>query len=65
MYLHITFSDGSNPFVRYGTITDIEKEIKRWDRNYEQLWRRDYASGVFVELRPRVAMPTSLFPAGG
>ena len=62
MYLHITFSDGSNPFVRYGTIADIEKEIKRWDRNYEQLWRRDYASGVFVELRPRVAMPTGLFP---
>ena len=61
MFLHITFSDGSNPFVKYGTIVDINKEIKKWECNYIQVWRRDYVSGVFVELKPRVAMPTDLF----
>lgn len=65
MFLHITFSDGSNPFVKYGTVADINKEIKKWERNYIQVWRRDYVSGVFVELKPRVAMPTDLFSVGG
>lgn len=65
MFLHITFSDGSNPFVKYGTITDIKKEIKKWKRNYIQVWRRDYEVGVYVELKPRVAMPTDLFSMGG
>ena len=61
MFLHITFSDGSNPFLMYGTITEINKEAKKWKRNYTQLWRRDYTSGVFMELKPRVAMPIDVF----
>ena len=61
MFLHITFSDGSNPYLMYGTIAEINKEVKKWKRNYTQVWRRDYTSGVFMEFKPRVAMPTDLF----
>lgn len=57
MFLHIIFSDGSNPFVKYGTIADINKEIKKWKRNYTQVWRRDYESDVYVEFKPKRAMP--------
>ena len=65
MFLHITFSDGSNPYLMYGTITDVNKEIKKWKHNYTLAWRRDYSCGIFVELKPRVAMPTDLFSVGG
>lgn len=61
MFLHITFSDGSNPYLMYGTIKEINKEVKKWKRNYTQLWRRDYTVGVYMKLKPRVAMPTDLF----
>lgn len=29
--LHITFTDGSNPYFFRG---DIKRELKRWSRNY-------------------------------
>ena len=37
MWLHITFEDGSNPYVKYGMRTEngLKKELKRWEKNYE------------------------------
>lgn len=35
MYLHITFTNGSNPYVAYGDESKIKKELKKWKRNYD------------------------------
>lgn len=29
-YIHLSFSDGSNPFVFYGSALECMKELKRW-----------------------------------
>lgn len=37
MYLHIQFKDGSNPFLKYGTESELLKEMKRWGRRFKLL----------------------------
>ena len=34
MYFHMTFEDGSNPYVMYGTEAQLRKELKKWEENY-------------------------------
>lgn len=34
MYLHISFSDGSNPFLMYGELDKLWKELKKWTKLY-------------------------------
>lgn len=35
MFIHITFTNGSNPFLKYcKNEEEIRKEIKRWQKNY-------------------------------
>lgn len=33
-YLHIEFTNGSNPWVSYGDKRKLTNELKRWSRNY-------------------------------
>lgn len=37
MYLHITFTNGSNPFLKYGTEKELNKELKKWEKNWDLL----------------------------
>lgn len=34
MILHVTFSDGSNPWVFYGTRQEVAKHWRRWVKNH-------------------------------
>lgn len=33
-YIHLSFSDGSNPFVFHGTTPECMKELERWKKRY-------------------------------
>ena len=33
-YIHLSFSDGSNPFVFYGSTLECMKELKRWTKHF-------------------------------
>lgn len=33
-YMHFSFSDGSNPFVFYGSTLECMKELKRWEKHF-------------------------------
>ncbi len=33
-YMHFSFSDGSNPFVFYGSTLECMKELKRWAKHF-------------------------------
>lgn len=33
-YIHLSFSDGSNPFVFYGSALECMKELKRWTKHF-------------------------------
>lgn len=37
MYLHIQFLNGSNPFLKYGTEKELNKELKKWEKNWDLL----------------------------
>lgn len=32
--LHLLFADGSNPFVKYGSIKELQIELEAWSRRY-------------------------------
>lgn len=42
MWLHITFKDGSNPYVKYRLKTEngLKRELKKWEKNYDLTVRR-------------------------
>lgn len=35
MILHLTFTDGSNPYVAFGDNKKIARELKKWQRKYD------------------------------
>ena len=35
MWLHITFADGSNPYVKYGNYDELLRELNKWALNYQ------------------------------
>lgn len=35
MILHLTFSDGSNPYVAFGDKTKVTKELRKWKKKYD------------------------------
>lgn len=53
MYLHITFENGSNPYIKYGNEDEIQKEAKRWDRNYRTETVKQDASGIQLYAKER------------
>ena len=34
MYLHLQFTNGGRPFVKYGDRQELKKELRRWKRHY-------------------------------
>lgn len=34
MFLHITFSDGCQPYIKHGTEKQLRREIEHWKENY-------------------------------
>lgn len=35
MILHLTFSDGSNPYVAFGDKAKVTKELRKWKKKYD------------------------------
>lgn len=60
MYLHITFNDGSNPYVAFGSEKEIKKELKRWTKNYEVI-RKTEEQGTGINCLLAVPKLPSLF----
>ena len=34
MILYLTFENKSNPYIFFGNKKKVEKELKKWDKNY-------------------------------
>lgn len=51
MYLHIMFEDGSNPYLMYGDERKLNKEIKKWKRNFDIV-----TEAIYSHKRPYVVM---------
>ena len=49
--LHISFSDGSNPYVRFGMDEKaFRRELARWKRNFSITAQRESGTFVFITL---------------
>ena len=47
MSLHIIFSSGSNPYIRYNmTPVEFAKEILKWSQNYDQTYDKTFGEGI-------------------
>lgn len=45
--IHISFADGSNPYLRYNmTLKEYEKEKRRWSRRFNLVHISDYGTIV-------------------
>lgn len=59
MFLHLTFTNGSNPFVFYGpktgdtTKADCMKELQRWKRRYDVIDQSEKDGGLYVLLQEK------------
>lgn len=53
MFLHINFSNGSNPYVCYGDKNKIKLEIRKWKRVYELRNIKTDMDGIFVEAKEK------------
>ncbi len=52
MFIHITFKDGSNPYVRFNlNKKEFEKEKQKWGQNYILSEVKDIVTGVFYEAK--------------
>lgn len=54
MIIHIRFTNGSNPYVRFCTDGhDVTKELRRWKRNYNILRKMDCGGILDVTLEEK------------
>ena len=57
MFLHLSFTNGSNPFIMYGkgniTKEDCLKELEVWKQNYNVLDITEEHGGIFAVLSER------------
>ena len=53
MFLHIDFTNGSNPYVYYGNKDKIKLEIRKWKQNYELSNIRTDTHGIYVEAKEK------------
>lgn len=58
MYLHIRFSDGSNPYIFYGknhnaTYEELIAELQKWHENYLMYRERETEDGLFMVAIPK------------
>lgn len=54
MFLHINFSNGSNPYVCYGDKDKIKLEIRKWKQVYELSNIRTDMHGIYVEAKEKI-----------
>lgn len=55
MFLHINFSNGSNPYVYYGNKDKIKLEIRKWKQNYELSNIKTDMRGIYVEAKEKAS----------
>ena len=53
MFLHIDFSNGSNPYVCYGDKDKIKLEIRKWKQVYELSNIKTDMHGIYVEAKEK------------
>lgn len=53
MFLHIDFSNGSNPYVCYGDKNKIKLEIRKWKQVYELSNIKTDMHGIYVEAKEK------------
>lgn len=53
MFLHINFTNGSNPYVYYGNKDKIKLEIRKWKQNYELSNIKTDTHGIYVEAKEK------------
>ena len=53
MFLHIEFTNGSNPYYLYGPGETLEKDLKRWEKNYNTISRKDTPDGIMTTLEEK------------
>lgn len=53
MFLHINFSNGSNPYVCYGDKDKIKLEIRKWKQVYELSNIKTDMNGIYVEAKEK------------
>ena len=41
-YIHLSFSDGSNPFVFYGSALECMKELRRWEKHFSIKFQKQH-----------------------
>ena len=41
-YIHLSFSDGSNPYVFYGNPSECMKELERWKKRYRVEFQKQH-----------------------
>lgn len=54
MFLHINFSNGSNPYVCYGDKDKIKLEIRKWKQVYELSNIKTDMHGIYVEAKEKI-----------
>lgn len=60
-YLHLSFTDGSNPYVKYvDTIEEVDEEIAKWEKDYKVTVVKEDGSKIFATAEPK-NKPTNLF----
>ena len=53
MFLHINFTNGSNPYVYYGNKDKIKLEIRKWKQVYELSNIKTDMNGIYVEAKEK------------
>lgn len=53
MFLHIDFTNGSNPYVYYGNKDKIKLEIRKWKQNYELNNIKTDMHGIYAEAKEK------------
>lgn len=59
MYLHIEFTNHSNPYIFFGphpastTKGDCMEELKKWEKHFETLSMTETHGGIYVKMRER------------
>lgn len=60
-YLHLSFTDGSNPYVKYvDTIDEVDEEIAKWEKEYKVTVVKEDGAKIFATAEPK-RKPSNLF----
>lgn len=60
-YLHLTFTDGSNPYVKYvDTIEEVDEEIAKWEKDFKVTVIKEDGNKIYAKAEPKYK-PSNLF----